>query len=395
MTRRELLLAASAAAACSTPAPETPPPTADVPAYLAAHADAYARDPHAAALEWFRDAKFGLFLHYGLYSQQGGAWDGQQVFNRNNRERPVAEWLQFHAVISVAEYAALADTFTAEGFDADFITDLALAAEMKYVNITTRHHDSFCLFRTAETEFQSLNTPAKRDLVGELAEACAKKGLGLFLYYSHGRDWRHPHAPPSVWAANARPHYDQPQPEYVPEDEVDVALYADFMEKQVTELLSQYGPIAGIWLDGEGVLKSYGGKIEGGLERACEMIRLPQLYAKVRELQPQCLVSYKRGVLGDEDFITPERTSFGLEELGKPMEINTTLQAHSWGYNQFTKRRKDVDEIWETLTTARSLPASLLLNTGPRGDGSIVVEEEATLRGLGERIRTQGWPEPA
>ena len=124
------------------------------------------------------------------------------------------------------------------------------------------------------------------------------------------------------------------------------------------------------------------------------MIRLPQLYAKVRELQPQCLVSYKRGVMGDEDFITPERTSFGLEELGKPMEINTTLQAHSWGYNQFTARRKDLEEVWDTLKLARSLPASLLINTGPMGDGSIVAEEEATLRAAGERIRAEGFPEP-
>lgn len=195
-----------------------------------------------------------------------------------------------------------------------------------------------------------------------------------------------------AWAGNARPGYDEAQPEYLPDAEVDVAKYAEFMEKQVEELLTQYGPIARIWLDGESVLKSYARKVEGGLEKVCEMIRLPQLYARIRELQPQCLVSYKRGVLGDEDFITPERTSFGLEEMGKPMEINTTLQAHSWGYNQFTARRKGLDEVWETPETARSLPACLLINTGPMGDGSIVAEEEAALRAIGEKIRAEGWP---
>lgn len=96
---------------------------------------------------------------------------------------------------SESGYAKLKDRFTAEKFDADFITDLALAAEMRYVNITTRHHDSFCLFATKQTDFHSVNSPAQRDLVGELAVACRKKGLGLCLYYSHGRDWKHPHAP--------------------------------------------------------------------------------------------------------------------------------------------------------------------------------------------------------
>jgi len=104
---------------------------------------------------------------------------------------------------------------------------------------------------------------------------------------------------------------------------------------------------------------------------------------------------YKNGLTGTEDFNTPERTSHGLEQTGKPLEINTTIQAHSWGYNKFTKHRKTPDELWETLTTARKVKANLLLNTGPKGDGSIVKEEEATLRELGRRIRQRGWPKPA
>ena len=102
---------------------------------------------------------------------------------------------QLRQLTPVAQYAKLKDRFTAAKFDANFITDMALAAQMRYINITTRHHDSFCLFRTKYTDFNSVNSPAKRDLVGELAEACRKKGLGMCFYYSHGRDWRHPHAP--------------------------------------------------------------------------------------------------------------------------------------------------------------------------------------------------------
>jgi len=362
-----------------------------VPTYLRDYADLYRRDPHAAAIEWFTHARFGLFLHYGLYSLLGGEWKGKRVSPANAPDKPVAEWIQFHARIPVGEYAKLKDRFTAERFDAEFITDLALAANMRYVNITTRHHDSFCLFRTNQTDFNSLNSPAKRDLVGELAEACRKKGLGLFLYYSHGRDWRHPHAPTPAWAASARPHYDVLPPEYVPYDEVVIEKYVEFMERQIRELLTQYGPIAGIWLDGEGVLKSYARRSGLGLEKVAELMRLPQLYAMIRRLQPQCLVSYKRGVTGEEDFLTPERKSFGLESAGKPLEINTTLQEHSWGYNKWSSH-KSVEEIMDTLRMAASLPASLLLNTGPKGDGSIVPAEEKILREVGRRIRQHGFP---
>jgi len=384
LTRRRFL-ASTAAALAATAAPAARGAASpDVPSYLKDHAALYARDPHAAALAWFKQARFGLFIHYGLYSLCGGEWKGKPV--TTSRGGAVAEWIQLHGRIPIAEYAHLKDRFTAEAFDVDAITDLALAAGMRYVNLTTRHHDSFCLFRTKETDFQSLTSPAKRDLVGDLADACRKKGLGLFLYYSHGRDWRHPHSPPP-----SRPKYKEPQPEYVPADEVDLDKYVAFMKAQVTELLTQYGPVAGIWLDGIGVLKQYGRKL-GGIEKAIDLFKVPDLYAHIRRLQPQCLVSYKNGLTGAEDFNTPERQSFGLEKAGKPLEINTTIQAHSWGYNRFTKHRKTPDELWETLTTARKVKATLLLNTGPKGDGSIVQEEANTLRELGRRIRKNGWP---
>lgn len=391
-SRREWLAAASVgAAACSSaPEPEAESATVEIPSYLADYADTYAQDPHAAGLEWFRNARSGLFLHYGLYSIPGGEWNGKQVMNVNDATKPVAEWIQFHAQIPVTEYAKLADSFTAENFDADFITDLALDAGMKYVNITTRHHDSFCLFKTNETDFQSLNTPAKRDLVAELAESCRKKNLGLFLYYSHGRDWKHPHAPTNEWSRSCRPAYAEPQPEYVPDDEVDLDQYVEFMDRQITELLTQYGPVAGIWLDGEGVPKAYAKQLAGGLDEAIDLLKVRELYAKINELQPQCLISYKRGLTGTEDFRTPERITFGFDSSEKPLEINTTLQAHSWGYNKHTKRRKTADEIMELLESSWKIPANVCLNTGPTGDGTIVAEEEAVLREIGRRVRENG-----
>lgn len=160
-----------------------------VPRYLQGHEDAYARDPRAAAVDWFREARFGLFLHYGLYSLLGGVYQGRSI------DRKGSEWIRWDAPIPYQAYAKLAQQFTAEKFDAEAICDLALAAEMKYVNLTTQHHDGVCLWDTATTDFRSVQTPAKRDLVAELADACDRKGLGLFLYYSHGRDWWHPHSP--------------------------------------------------------------------------------------------------------------------------------------------------------------------------------------------------------
>ena len=140
-----------------------------IPPYLRALAREYREDPRKTALKWFKEARFGLFMHYGLYSLLGRH-----------------EWVQYRETIPLAEYAKLKDQFTARKFDADFITDLALEAGMKYINITSRHHDSFCLWDTSYSDFKSTNSPAKRDLVGELSEQCNKKGLAFFLYYSHG-----------------------------------------------------------------------------------------------------------------------------------------------------------------------------------------------------------------
>ncbi len=335
-----------------------------VPSYLADHAERYAQDPRAAALAWFKAARFGLFMHYGLYSLPGRH-----------------EWVQLREAISVAEYAKLKERFTAEKFDADAIADLALAAGMRYVNITTRHHDSFCLFATKQTDFNSVNSPAKRDLVGELAAACRKKGLGLCLYYSHGRDWRHPHAPNNDgWGGSARPKYAPPEPSYAYGKDHDLQKYLDFMTAQVTELLTQYGPIAAIWLDGIAV----------PLSGDRSLFKCQELYDLIHRLQPQVLVSYKQGLLGTEDFFAPEHKAVS-NPAGKPMEICSTLQEGSWGYNT-QKRNIATDEAWAKLAAAGAAQANLLLNTGPLPDGSIPPPHARVLRELGERIRAQGWP---
>jgi len=372
LTRREFVIQASAAAtllgaaspARALGAAAATSPRGGVPSYLAGYETRYAQDPRAAATEWFRAARYGLFLHYGLYS----------LLKRH-------EWVQLREKIPVAEYAKLKAQFTAAKFDAGYIADLAVAAGMRYINLTTRHHDSFCLFETKQTDFHSMNSPAKRDLVGELAAACRQRGLGFCLYYSHGRDWRHPHAPNNGdWRGNARPAYDPPEPTYATGAQHDLKRYLDFMSAQITELLANYGPIAAIWLDGIAV------PLSGDRQK----FKCQELYDLIHRLQPQVLVSYKQGLIGTEDFFAPEHKAVPAAG-GKPMEICTTLQKGSWGYHE-TFPRLGPDDVMARLAEAAQGPANLLLNTGPAPDGSIHSQDEATLSEVGRRLKTGGFP---
>lgn len=356
MTRREF----SGILAAAVPLGAAPP----VPNYLRGYEKLYAKDPRAAATEWFRDARFGLFLHYGLYS----------ILGRH-------EWVQFREKIPVAEYAKLSGQFHPDKFDADRIASLAKQAHMRYITITTRHHDSFCLFRTNQTDFHSLGSPARRDLIAEMSKACDRHGLGLCLYYSHGRDWKHPHAPNNdKWGGSARPDYHPPDPAYAYGKDHHLERYLDFMTAQVTELLTQYGPVASIWLDG----------IATPLSGDRTRFHCDALYSHIRSLQPQVLVAYKQGLLGTEDYLAPEHKGVG-NTTGKPMEICTTLQKHGWGYVK-DDAHLTPDEAMERLQAAARQRANLLLNTGPLPDGSIHPADAETLAEMGRRIEKNGYP---
>ncbi len=361
LNRRSFSLAGVAVAATALPALGAKT-AGDVPRYMWKQSALYKTDPRAAALSYFKEAEFGLFIHYGLYS----------LLERG-------EWVQLKDKIHVREYAKLKDEFTAKKFDADFITDMALDAGMKYINITTRHHDSFCLFDSKYTDFKSTNSPAKRDLVAELAEECRKKKLGIYLYYSHGRDWRHPHAPNNGdWGGNARPKYDVKEPYYKYGEEQDLQIYVEFMKNQITELLTNYGPVGGIWLDGEGTPKSRKDKLP--------QFKLQELYDHIHALQPQALVSYKHGLTGTEDFKAPERKFEGKSDV--PLEFCDTLQPWKWGYDKrLDGKHKTADEVMKMLEKARGMNGNLLLNVGPLPDGSIHKEDLKTLAEVGKRLR--------
>ncbi len=349
-------------------------PAVDVPSYLADQVEAFKTDPRGANLEWFKSADYGMFIHYGLYSllEKG-------------------EWVQLRDTIPVAEYARLKDRFTADRFDADMITDLAIKGGMKYITITSKHHDGFCLFKTKATDFNVMNAPVDRDLIGELYEACERKGLALFLYYSYGADWKHPYfySRESGWK-NARPAYKEPQPEYKFEKEADFQIYVDFVHTQIKELFTQYPNIAGIWFD----------PIIGFYSRP-DLFPIDSTYALVRSLSPHALISFKQGANGDEDFMAPERgvgakvgQQFEVARMvyelnkDKPQEICNTLQPHAWGYNKaHDGNHKTADEIMQMLTDAAAIDANLLLNVGPKGDGSFPEEDIRALEEAGSQLQ--------
>ncbi|HHW49086.1 MAG TPA: alpha-L-fucosidase precursor [Clostridiaceae bacterium] len=347
-----------------------------VPNYLKEKGRLPGDNSHDENLKWFRNAGFGLFIHYGLYSLLGKG-----------------EWVQYIDKIPLAEYEKLMTQFTACSFDADFIAELALEAGMKYVNLVAKHCDGFCLWNSKTTWFNSVNSPAGRDLVAEMREACSRKGLGFFVFYEHGLDWRHPHGPaPWDWPIKeVRPHYEPPDPNYAPREQYDFNKYIDYVNGHITELCTNYGTISGVWLDGAGVPHS-GDKSK---------FRIKELYALIRSLQPHALISYKWGVEGDEDFYAPEETQIDripIEAIArdpasgdnnKPVEICTIMQKGFWGY-QKDAEHLNTDEVMAKLRMAAKYNANLLLNIGPLGDGSVHPHDVKVLREVGKYIRTHG-----
>ena len=340
----------------------------NIPAYLKEYKKMYKANPREANLFWFKNAKYGMFIHYGLYS---------------NLEK--GEWVQLRDTIPVSEYGKLKDLFTAEKFNADEITDIAIQAGMKYITITSKHHDGFCLFNTTATDFNVLNSPANRDLIKELYDACEKKGLALFLYYSYGADWHHPYfySRDHGWA-NARPAYPEAQPEYKFEKDEDFKIYVGYVHEQLKEILVQYPKIAGIWFD----------PIMGYYSRP-DLFPIDSTYALIRRISPHALISFKQGANGDEDFVAPERSGNAKvgqqfeaaklaydKNINKPREICNTLQPNAWGYNKLNDgKHKTVEDIIILLDEAEKSNSNLLLNVGPKGDGSFPEEDIAALKG--------------
>ncbi|WP_248517974.1 alpha-L-fucosidase [Salinarchaeum laminariae] len=356
----------------------------EAPAYLSGYGNCYRENPRRAAQEWFKNAKFGLFVHWGLYSKYGESCP--YLYNNDD--------------VSIPEYKGTMEEFDAPAFDADAITDLAVDAEMKYVTFVSRHHDSFSLWDTDHSDFKSTNAPAGRDFVRELAKQCREKELGLFLYYSYGLDWTHPSFPTEASGIVRASERVDGHHRWEPGDDNDE--YVEFMHDQIRELLTDYGPIAGIWLD---PISSY--------YQRPDLFPIRETYGLIRSLQPQCLVSFKNGATGTEDFITPEQRLQGgaldyldrgqMPELQrKAIRQNWNMQLdgikefcatleEEWGYVEDTERMSPED-VLDLLGYANATDSNLLLNTAPTFEGNVHPASERIIRQVGEQLRSDGWP---
>lgn len=369
--RREILKAAAVGAMTSLPLftqekDGQQSKAKSVPKHLKEYAELYAKNPMAASQQWFRDAKYGLFLHYGIYSLM-----------------EAGEWVLYRKQVPLKEYDKLVDRFTAKNFDPDKITDIALEGGMKYVTLTSRHHDSFCMFDTKHSDYKSTNSPCKRDFIGEMVEQCNKKGLAFFPYYSYGRDWRHPHAPFGGKLKQFRA-----EGKLLPEKTdkpYDMKIYEKFVNDQVSELLTNYGDIAGIWFDAPP-------EISSNLD-----VFTPQAtYDMIHGLQAHAMISAKWGITGTEDFYAPEFHQFfsHYKKMKRdiPFEICDNLGS-GWGWSAKYKNR-GLWHLRRQLQSAAFWNSNLLINSGPRPDGSLFEGDVKVIRKMGKEIETKGFPTP-
>jgi len=312
-----------------------------------------------AAREWYQDARFGMFIHWGVYSLLG---DG--------------EWVMQNRKITVPEYEWLATTFNPVKFDAKAWVSLARSAGMRYITITSRHHDGFSMFKTAATPYNIVEwTPFHRDPLKELADECQRQGIKLFFYYSQ-LDWHHADYWPrgETGRATGRPMSG------------DWSRYLDFLDDQLGELLTNYGAVGGIWFDGM-------------WDKPNADWRLAQTYGLIHRLQPAALIipNHHKAPLPGEDVQTFEQdlpgantAGFNTTEIGNlPTETSLTMNG-SWGFNITDRNFKPVRELVSTLVRAAGTGTNLLLNIGPRPDGTIDPEFAQRLQAIGRWLATNG-----
>jgi alpha-L-fucosidase len=312
--------------------------------------------------EAFQDKRFGLFIHWGIYSL---LMDG--------------EWVMNNKQIPIPDYEKLAPMFNPIRFNAADWVKMVKEAGMKYITITSKHHDGFAMFDSKLTDYDIVDrTPFKRDILKELAEACKKEGIQLFFYHSH-LDWHHPEYFPRGKTGlkfTGRP------------ESGDFNKYLDFMDGQLKELCSQYGEIGGIWFD-------------GWWDKPDADWRLEKTYKTIHDLQPQALVgnNHHRSVNPGEDFQMFEKDLPGKNTTGfadkpyvvapLPLETCETMN-NSWGFNLKDTKYKTSTQLIHYLVKAAGNNANFLLNVGPAPDGTIQKEFADTLRKIGSWLNVYG-----
>ncbi len=311
----------------------------------------------------FQDSKFGIFIHWGLYSMLG---DGEWVMNNKD--------------INHKEYAHLADGFCPARFNADEWVKAFKAAGAKYITFTSRHHDGFSMFATKTSKYNVVDgTPFRRDVLKEIADACHRHGLDLHVYYSH-LDWYRTDYPLGRTGRNLGR----------PTDKQDYAGYLGFMKSQLTEILTGYGPIRAIWFDG----------VWDHDEDATPFDwRLREQYDLIHRLQPSCMVAnnhHGKPFEGEDIQIfeqdLPGENTYGLSGQDiSPLPLETCLTMNrKWGYSITDKQYKSVDNLIRELVRAAGKNCNLLLNVGPRPDGQLPAEAIERLQAIGNWLQANG-----
>lgn len=318
-------------------------------------------------MKWWREARFGLFIHWGLYAVPAGEWNGHTDYG---------EWIRTSAQIPLDVYDGFVSKFNPVKFNADEWVKMAKDAGMKYIVITSKHHDGFQLFDSKQSNFNVMSTPFKRDILKELAQACRKEGLKMCWYYSI-MDWHNPdYLPRREWEKTRST------------NGADFNRYFDYMKTQLKELLTNYGDISVLWFDGE-------------WENTWNTKYGRELYNYVRNLQPKIIINNRVGAgrSGMEgftkdgefsgDFGTPEQTIPATGLPGVDWETCMTMNDH-WGYNKNDKNWKSTKEILQMLADIASKGGNYLLNVGPTAEGVFPNESIKRLKEIGSWMKVNG-----
>ena len=305
-------------------------------------------------MQWFREAKFGLFIHWGLYAIPAGEWKGQFIPG-------IGEWIMNRAKVPVTEYERLALQFNPTKFNAEEWVKMAEDAGMKYLVITSKHHDGFAMYGSKYSLYNVVDaTPWHRDPLKELAEACARHHIRFGFYYSQSQDWHEPNGAGNTW-------------DFGPDDKKDYDQYLrGKAEPQVKELLTNYGPICLIWFDTARMMTGERG---------------PRFLDIVHTLQPACLIDGRLGVAGD--YRSQGDNRIPNEVQREDWEVPATLN-DTWGFKKADTNWKTPEDLTFKLVDIVSKGGNYLLNVGPTSEGIIPQASQENLRAVGRWLKVNG-----
>ena len=307
----------------------------------------------AERLEWFNAARYGLFIHWGLYAQLGGIWNGVHYPHGT-------EWIMRNAQIPLAEYRKLAETFDPVDFDAEAWASAAESFGSKYLCFTAKHHDGFAMYDSKVSDYNIMHTPFGRDVVKELAEACRRHNIKFCLYYSQMQDWEDPDGDGNTW-------------DFKPEEKHFERYFENKVKPQVRELLTNYGEVSMMWFDTP-------------YDMPPDLSR--ELQELVHSIQPDCIISGRIGYgLGDfremnDNNIPTVRFPYDWE---CPMTLNNT-----WGYSFDDENWKTPQQVLERLVTINGKGGNLLLNIGPDANGVVPEKSREVLKTVGAFLKDCG-----